>query len=227
VGVQASLRHHPLIDEALFPNLTSLLIEECNKINILFSHSTLSSLEHLQKLEVRHCKNMEEIISNQEDIEATNDKIMFRALQHLLLKELPNLKAFFEGHYNLDFPSLKKVCIEDCPNMEVFSRGDSDTPRLEDFNIKIESLSSNYIQRKDINSVIRGFKSFVSLIPQNISCLQVNYYFLNCPHICSIINNCSILSDHLDNHICFTGGITRIRDVTYASTCQRTHFKSL
>jgi len=48
--------------------------------------------------------------------------------------------------------------------MELFSRGDSYTPNLEDLTIKIESLSSNYIQKKDINSVIRGFKSFVSLI---------------------------------------------------------------
>jgi hypothetical protein len=159
-----SSRCRPLIDEALFPNLTSLLIKTCNNINILFSHSIMCSLEHLQKLEVRQCENMVEIISNQEEIEATNNKIMLPALQHLLLKKLPSLEAFFQGHHNLDFPSLEKLDIEDCPNMELFSRGDSYTPNLEDLTIKIESLSCNYIQKKDINSVIRGFKSFVSLI---------------------------------------------------------------
>ncbi|GAU21772.1 hypothetical protein TSUD_328970 [Trifolium subterraneum] len=157
---------HPLMDESLFPNITSLFIEACHKVNILFSHSSMSGLKHLQKLEVRDCENMEEIIFHQEKIEASSSKIVFHALQHLLLIKLPNLKAFSQCHNNLDFPSLQKVNIEDCPNMEVFSRGFSDTPMLEDLSIKIES-ANNYIHIQDINAVIQGFKSFLSLISQN------------------------------------------------------------
>ncbi|MCH79369.1 disease resistance protein, partial [Trifolium medium] len=123
----------------------------------------MSSLGNLQKLEVRNCANIEEIISHEEEIETSANHILFCALQHILLQKLPNLKVFFQGHDSLDFPSLQKVNIEYCPNMEAFSRDDAYTPKLEDLTIKIESLSSNYIQRKDINAVIRGFKAFVAL----------------------------------------------------------------
>ncbi|GAU21775.1 hypothetical protein TSUD_329000 [Trifolium subterraneum] len=113
----------------------------------------MSGLKHLQKLEVRDCQNMEAII------EASSSKIVFHALQHLVLIELPNLKAFSQCHNNLDFPSLQKVEIEDCPNMEVFSRGFSDTPKLEDLSIKIESANNNYIHIQDIVAS-QGFKMF-------------------------------------------------------------------
>jgi hypothetical protein len=85
---------------------------------------------------------MEEIISHQEELEASaNTTISIPALQHLLI-DLPNLKDFFQGHSNLDFPSLQKVDIVYCPNMEVFSIEFSDTPKLEDLIIK--SNSPNY-----------------------------------------------------------------------------------
>jgi hypothetical protein len=135
----------------MFPNLTSLIIDACNKIKILLSHSSTSSLVNLQKLEVRNCENMEEIISHQEELEASaNTTISIPALQHLLI-DLPNLKDFFQGHSNLDFPSLQKVDIVYCPNMEVFSREFSDTPKLEDLIIKSNSLNYHCAQKKDIN----------------------------------------------------------------------------
>jgi hypothetical protein len=94
---------------------------------------------------------MEEIISHQEELEASaNTTISIPALQHLLI-DLPNLKDFFQGHSNLDFPSLQKVDIVYCPNMEVFSREFSDTPKLEDLIIKSNSLNYHCAQKKDIN----------------------------------------------------------------------------
>ncbi|XP_045793162.1 uncharacterized protein LOC123888231 isoform X1 [Trifolium pratense] len=162
IGDHKSIRRHSLIDESFFPNLTSLIILACNKINILFSHSSISSLEHLQMLVVRNCENMEEIISHQEEIEASANKISIPALQHLHLVDLPNLKDFFKGHSNLDFPSLQEVNIGNCPNMELFSRGSSNTPNLEHLTIEINSLNYYCAQKKDINIVIQGFKAFVA-----------------------------------------------------------------
>lgn len=107
---------------------------------------------------------MEEIISNQEKIEEGSSKIMFQALLHLLLIRLPNLMAFSQSHCDLNFHSLQKVDIEDCPKLEVFSRGFSDAPKLEDLSIRIESTTSNYIHNRDINVIICEFKAFVSLI---------------------------------------------------------------
>lgn len=94
------------MDESLFPNITYLLIEACNKINILFSHSSLSSLEHLEKLEVLCCENIEEIIS-QEEIKTNAYKIILPILQYLFLQRLPTLKAFCLASYNLYYGKWK------------------------------------------------------------------------------------------------------------------------
>ena len=162
-GDQRQMRLDPLIDVFLFPNLRSLFIKGCNKICILFSPSSLRSLKCLEMLDLQDCENIEEIVS-QEDIEASADKIMLLKLQHLLLQGLPNIKAFSQGPNDFDFPSLQKVGIEDCPSMEMFSRGSLNTPQLEDFKMKIEAHVSNYIHKGDLNATIKGFKAFVSVI---------------------------------------------------------------
>jgi len=161
-----SIRCHLLMDESLFPNLTSLLIEACNKISILISHSSLGSLEHLEKLEVRNCKNMQEIVS----LEESSKKIVFNGLKHLTLENLPNLKAFCLSSCDFFFPSLGEMEIKDCPNMEVFSLGFSTTPKLGDVRMKQSSLNiRGNIQKTDINDIVRGFKAFVCLILQSLS----------------------------------------------------------
>ena len=159
-GGERMIRRNPLIDGMLVPNLTSLFIQCCNKINILFSYSSLGSLE---KLEVIYCENIEEIVC-EEKIEASVDKIMLPGLQHLNLRALPNLKAFCQGSYDFDFPLLQEVIINDCPNMEVFSRGSCHAPKLQDVTMVMESHRSKYTQKGDLNATIEEFKAFVCVI---------------------------------------------------------------
>ena len=159
-GDERMTRRNPLIDGLLVPNLKYLSIRYCKKINILFSYSSLRSLE---KLEVIHCENIEEIVSEGK-IDASVDKTMFLGLQRLYLEDLPNLKAFCQGSYDFHFPSLQEVIIRDCPNMEVFSRGSCHTPKLQDVTLAMESQSSQYIQKRDLNATIKGFKAFVCVI---------------------------------------------------------------
>ncbi|XP_058737795.1 uncharacterized protein LOC131609967 [Vicia villosa] len=173
---------HPFIDESLFPNLTSLLIETCNKISILFSQSSLNNLEQLEKLEVRNCQNMQEIVS-QEKIEVTSNKIVLGKLKHLILLKLPNLKAFCLSSYNFFFPSLQNVVIEDCPNVDVFSQGFSNTPKLEKVTMEIGSLHIDYMHKRDINSTIRGFKEFVESLGSNMSVVHYEGDFLDISNI--------------------------------------------
>jgi hypothetical protein len=118
-------------------------------------------LEQLEILDIAECKNLNEIVC-QEESEANGEKIIiFPALQGLRLKDLPKLKAFFHGPYNLNFPSLQKVSICNCPDMEVFSRGVSSMPELKDVNIRNGTFST--IHKDDINVTIQQFKTFVCL----------------------------------------------------------------
>ena len=120
-------------------------------------------LKHLEKLHILECHDLNEVVS-QEESESNGEKIVFPALQHLLLDNLPNLKAFFQGPYNLDFPSLEKVDIKDCPTMELFSRGFCSTPQLEGMSMEIELFRSSYIQKNGMNATIQRFKACVSLV---------------------------------------------------------------
>ncbi|XP_024625751.1 probable disease resistance protein At4g27220 [Medicago truncatula] len=157
------IRSAPVIDGHLFPYLKSLIMESCNKISVLLSFSSMRYLERLEKLHVLNCRNLNEIVS-QEESESSEEKIVFPALQDLLLENLPNLKAFFKGPCNLDFPSLQKVDITDCPNMELFSRGLCSAQNLEDINIcQNELCITSYINKNDMNATIQRSKACVEL----------------------------------------------------------------
>ena len=159
-GDERMTRRNPLIDGLLVPNLKYLSISYCKKINILFSYSSLRSLE---KLEVIYCENIEEIVSEGK-IEASADKTMFPRLQCLYLEGLPNLKAFCQGSYDFDFPLLQEVIINYCPKMEVFSRGSCHAPKLQDVTMVMESHRTKYTHKGDLNATIEEFKAFVCVI---------------------------------------------------------------
>ncbi|WJX75992.1 hypothetical protein P8452_59463 [Trifolium repens] len=152
-----------VIDSYLYSNLKSLTVRGCDRISVLLSFPSMRCLEQLEKLDITECKNLNEIVC-QEESEANGEKIIiFPALQDLILKDLPKLKAFFHGPYNLDFPSLQKVSIFNCPNMEVFSGGVSSMPELKDVSVWNELLDNYSIHKDDINVTIQQFKTFVEL----------------------------------------------------------------
>jgi hypothetical protein len=173
---QTRIRRAPVIEGHLFPYLKSLIMKSCDTISVLLSFSSMRCLEHLEKLHILECKNINEIVS-QEESELNGEKIVFPALQHLLLENLPTLKAFFQGPCNLDFPSLQKVDIKNCPNMEVFTRGFCSTHKLEDIIIEFESLRSSYIHKNGMNATIQRFKSCVSLVLMYLN--YISLIFIN------------------------------------------------
>ncbi|XLT62765.1 hypothetical protein HN873_019289 [Arachis hypogaea] len=99
----------------VIPNLTSLHMSKCDRIKILFSFSTFG---RLQNLRVSNCKNIEEIVSK-DNINTSEDKVMFPKLEKLSLKSLPKLKAFCQVSYSFELSSLQEVMIKDCMNMEM------------------------------------------------------------------------------------------------------------
>lgn len=76
------------------------------------------SLVQLKHLEVSRCHNMEEIVSTREYREQNMD-YMFRKLEEMKLKELPNLDRFCSGSY-IELPSLEKLDLEYCPKVGAF-----------------------------------------------------------------------------------------------------------
>ncbi|RYR53672.1 hypothetical protein Ahy_A06g028881 [Arachis hypogaea] len=162
-GSERILREKPFINGLLVPNLTSLHMSKCDRIKILFSFSTFG---RLQNLRVSNCKNIEEIVSK-DNINTSEDKVMFPKLEKLSLKSLPKLKAFCQVSYSFELSSLQEVMIKDCMNMEVFSRGSCHTTKLK--NVTMNSKATYFkcnisVQKEDqLNSTIEGFRTFVHM----------------------------------------------------------------
>lgn len=156
------VRLDPLIKGFIFPNLTYLAITGCNNINCLFSPSTSTSFVRLLELDISGCRDIEEIVSA-EETQRNVMNIVFRSLQRLKLENLPKLKAFCQGSYDFNFPSLHEVLLKNCQVMETFSCGPSYTPKLDIVTIEIGNISKK-IWMGDLNATIPLCKGLVCKI---------------------------------------------------------------
>ncbi|XP_044498459.1 uncharacterized protein LOC123220334 [Mangifera indica] len=118
-------------------NLTHLILCGCKKLKNIFSSSISTSFMNLQHLEICHCDVLEEIIimeelreeeSNEITIydplselreEEEREGIIFPCLECLVIKDLEKLTRFCSGNY-IEFPSLKQLEIEQCPQFKAF-----------------------------------------------------------------------------------------------------------
>ncbi|GLT26859.1 hypothetical protein SLA2020_019000 [Shorea laevis] len=111
-----------------FDNLQTLVVSECHGLVNLVRYSTAKSLGQLRRMKVADCEMIEEIVVCLGD--AVNDGIVFTELECLQLKGLPRLASFCSGDCNFKFPALVTVIVTECPNMQIFSKGELSTPRL-------------------------------------------------------------------------------------------------
>ncbi|GKV45628.1 hypothetical protein SLEP1_g52690 [Rubroshorea leprosula] len=132
-----------------FDNLRTLVVSECHGLVNLVRHSTAKSLGQLRIMKVANCEMIEEIVVCPGD--AVKDGIVFTNLNCLQLKGLPRLESFCSGDCNFKFPALREVIVTECPNMQIFSKGELSTPRLHE--VKLTGDVYEYMD-KDIDEDI-------------------------------------------------------------------------
>ncbi|KAD7478959.1 hypothetical protein E3N88_02095 [Mikania micrantha] len=114
-------------------NLKNVDIYGCDLLSHVFTFSTLESLKQLKFLIIEHCNAIQEIVK-QEIHETTSSKddqvVVFPRLTTLELDNLPNLKGFFLGKNKFRWPLLDSLFINDCPQLMMFTSGESETPKL-------------------------------------------------------------------------------------------------
>ncbi|KAG5583572.1 hypothetical protein H5410_054199 [Solanum commersonii] len=130
-----------------FTKLRRLDVWHCGKLRNLMSPSVAKGLLNLRVLWIQWCKSMEEVITKGEGI-----MNLFPRLEELKLYELPKLAHFFLTNHALEFPFLRFVDIDDCPEMKTFvQQGISvSTPSLERVNyatVKEDDLNK-WIQQR-------------------------------------------------------------------------------
>ncbi|KAK6779069.1 hypothetical protein RDI58_025787 [Solanum bulbocastanum] len=134
---------------AYFTKLVKLEVESCEKLRNLMSPSVARGALNLQILEIDDCQSMEEVITEQEQ-QGEGIMTLFPLLETLNLRALPKLGHFFLTEHALEFPFLRKVKIDDCPEMKTFvQQGISvSTPILKcDDEVKVDDLNK-WIQQR-------------------------------------------------------------------------------
>ncbi|MFS8016146.1 putative leucine-rich repeat domain superfamily [Helianthus anomalus] len=109
-------------------NLKTVYITKCDLLSHIFTFSTLESLHQLKYLRVTKCPAIQVIVKREN--ETSTKVVVFPRLETLELKHLPSLKGFFLGMNGFQWPSLDNVLIDNCPELMMFTSGQSTTPKL-------------------------------------------------------------------------------------------------
>ncbi|KAL2531069.1 putative disease resistance protein [Forsythia ovata] len=108
------------LSPGIFTQLTDLEINECNKMKKIIPWSLLQTLPNLQKLEVNYCKEIEEIIGDEDDdgspVINSSAEVTMPRLKKLTLVNLPELKSICKGMMICD--SIENIKIMLCTNLK-------------------------------------------------------------------------------------------------------------
>jgi hypothetical protein len=139
-----------------FQNLRFLTISNCDSLEYVFTSTIVSAITNLEKLEVRSCALIKNIVVwNKDEI------ISFNKLYDLSLSRLPKQVNICSDLLWLECPSLMKFEIEDCPLMEIYF-----IPR----NIDAKHDNLNIMNSKNTKDV--GFQSSKENNLRSSGCMQ-------------------------------------------------------
>uniref|UniRef100_A0A0V0HZD7 Putative ovule protein n=1 Tax=Solanum chacoense TaxID=4108 RepID=A0A0V0HZD7_SOLCH len=134
---------------SLLHQTSKLTVWSCGKLRNLMSPSVARGALNLQILKIGYCQSMEEVITVEEQ-QGEGIITLFPLLAELDLSYLPKLQHFFLTEHALKFPFLRKMRIDQCPEMKTFvQQGISvSTPILKwDDEVKVDDLNK-WIQQR-------------------------------------------------------------------------------
>lgn len=116
---------------SLFNGLEKLTFSRLYHSMSLFSSSIAENLVNLRVLKMTRCGMLRVVEAEKEVVSGGKRDLLFPKLEELNLVDLLKLVSFCGLEYDVELPSLKKVVISGCPNMENFSLGFLAAPNLE------------------------------------------------------------------------------------------------
>ena len=102
-----------------FGKLNTVNIHDCSSLKSVFPTSVAKALKELERLEIKDCAMVEEIIAKEEGIETTT-LFVFPRLSSLYLESLPELKSFYPGKHTSEWPLLNELIIYECDKLKIF-----------------------------------------------------------------------------------------------------------
>jgi len=148
---KCSRLRHIVPSSVLFENLVHLRGAFCNGLKNILSSLTATNLPNLETLSIDHCEAIEEIVASDKENDA--GELGFLKLKYLRLYNLPHLRSFYKGRYNLKFPLLTKLFVVNCNMMETFSNGVLNAPKLRAVRVSFTS-QDQWCWNGDLNTTI-------------------------------------------------------------------------
>ncbi|KAD9840753.1 hypothetical protein FH972_027344 [Carpinus fangiana] len=118
---------------ARFHSLEELFVRECGSLQEVFevqginvketqvvTTSVATCLTQLQQLVIVDCKELEEIVA-EEEAEQAIARFIFPRVTVLHLVDLPRLEWFYPGVHTSEWPKLKNMLVAYCPKVEIFA----------------------------------------------------------------------------------------------------------
>ncbi|KAK7292588.1 hypothetical protein RJT34_15439 [Clitoria ternatea] len=106
-----------------FQNLEQVHVEKCKSLQMVFPAAMAKNLKKLEKLEIKYCDELKEIVGKvQHQIaEETAQVFEIPALTTLYLQELPKLTCFYPEAFTLICLRLNTLFVLECPKLEILS----------------------------------------------------------------------------------------------------------
>ncbi|KAI7990248.1 putative disease resistance protein [Camellia lanceoleosa] len=114
-----------------FNKLFSLDVSDCGSLRNMFSSFMARHLVHLKRLVIIRCSMMEEVVAKEEEEGGRINITPLPKLEHLELKDLPELKSFCHVTHDWELPLVEHITILKCPKLKTFSPGVICTPKLQ------------------------------------------------------------------------------------------------
>ncbi|TKY63846.1 Disease resistance protein [Spatholobus suberectus] len=151
---------------ASLTHLTNLEVVNCDALKNLMSPSTAKSLGQLNIMKVIKCESLMEIVGKEGE---NAGKVVFKQLKALELVSLKNLKSFCSSDScDFEFPSLEKLVVSACYNMEIFSEKVTNTPSLQRIYVVHEKEKKRCCWEGDLNATIQKiFKEKADIVTKS------------------------------------------------------------
>ncbi|MCH80412.1 disease resistance protein, partial [Trifolium medium] len=107
-----------------FQNLQQISVNDCKNIQTLFPDILAENLTMLEKLEVKSCDGLREIVGKEDVTTCSGKKFSFPHLTSIHLDTLPELTYFYHDIFTVEFPVLNDLYVTECPNLELFQGAD-------------------------------------------------------------------------------------------------------
>ncbi|ESR45741.1 hypothetical protein CICLE_v10000151mg [Citrus x clementina] len=107
------------IEKIEFAQLRSLSLGNLPEVTS-FCPSMIGSLKQLQRLEIRSCEDLQEVISENR-ADQVIPYFVFPQLTTLILHDLPKLRCLYPGMHTSEWPALEILLVYRCDKLKIFA----------------------------------------------------------------------------------------------------------